>query len=326
MSERVDRDDERRTHPVRLTLTLAPAPEVDAGTAIVLKIQARCRDGCDLRGRIVDVVAPEGAVVAAAELTDFAEGANETNECAFKAPDDTGRHSWTVVLPAHEADDLLHEAASLSIGVTTLPHDTSLAVWDVPTPVVVGQSFRIHVGATCSAGCDLHGREILICDESSAAEARATLGRTPWEGTRGLYWTTVDLVAASEEGMASRSVRFAPAGLPLPHDAASARFGFETVRPPQCSVAIRITQKDTGTPVDDAQVRLGVYFACSDTSGLARIAVPYGTYSLDVLKTGYEMASRLLDVEGDLAVDVEAIVVPPENPDAYWLFDPDERI
>ena len=83
-----------------------------------------------------------------------------------------------------------------------------------------------------------------------------------------------------------------------------------------------VVQKDAGTPVEDAQVRVGVYFACSDPTGLARVAMPEGTYSLDVLKTGYEAPSRVLEVSDDVAVEVELAVIPQENPDAYWLFDP----
>jgi hypothetical protein len=114
--------------------------------------------------------------------------------------------------------------------------------------------------------------------------------------------------------------------LQLPHGGASARFGFETVKPPQYSVTVKVVQKDAGTPIEDAQVRLGVYFACSDRTGLARIAIPHGTYGLDVLKTGYEALSRVLDVNDDVTVEVEVAVIPPENPDAYWLFDPTKQL
>jgi len=119
---------------------------------------------------------------------------------------------------------------------------------------------------------------------------------------------------------------FAPTELRLPHGGASARFGFETVKPPQYSVAVEVVQKDSGTPVEDAQVRLGVYFAHSDSNGVARVAMPEGTYSLDVLKTGFETPSRVLDVREDVTVKVEVVVVTAEHPDAYWLFDPAKRI
>ena len=91
-------------------------------------------------------------------------------------------------------------------------------------------------------------------------------------------------------------------------------------------MTVKVVQKDAGTPVEDAQVRLGVYFASSDQTGVARVAIPEGTYDLDVLKTGYEAFSQVVDVNGDATVKVEVVVVPPENPDAYWLFDPTKQI
>ena len=87
-------------------------------------------------------------------------------------------------------------------------------------------------------------------------------------------------------------------------------------------MSVKVIEKDAGTPVEDAQVRLGVYFAYSDATGLASVAMPKGTYDLDVLKTGYQPLSRVLDVNGDVAVEAKIAAVPPENPDAYWLFDP----
>ena len=102
----------------------------------------------------------------------------------------------------------MHEEGSLPITVKTLAHDTSLAVWGVPSPIVIDQPFRIHVGATCSAGCDLAGKEIEVCDETGTRIACGTLGETPLEGTRALYWTEVDLFAPAGEGASSRSVRF----------------------------------------------------------------------------------------------------------------------
>jgi hypothetical protein len=320
MSKNVERAGEgARTHQTRVALSRAPAPEVDAGRDIVLKVKVSCAHGCDLRGRVISVMAANGVVVAGSGLADWADNANETTEFGFVAPDEVGEYSWTLAFPKDEAEGLVHEEGSLPITVKTIAHDTSLAVWGVPSPIVIDHPFRIHVGATCSAGCDLRGKEIQISDETGASVARGKLGETPWDGTRALYWTEVDLVAPGREGATSRSISFAPKELRLPHGEALARFGFETVKPPQHSVMVKVVQKDAGTPVEDAQVRLGVYFACSDETGLASVAMPRGTYDLDVLKTGYEAVSRVVDVNGDVTVEVEVAVIPPENPDAYWL-------
>jgi hypothetical protein len=315
-------DEEPQTHPTSVALSRPPAAEIDAGTDIVLKVKVSCPYGCDLRERVINVVAPDGAVVGGSRLAEFVDHVNETTEFTFTAPGEVGEHSWTVLFPMSEADGLVHEEGSLPITVRTMAHDTSLAVWGVPSPIVINHPFRIQVGATCSAGCDLEGKEIQISDESGAIIGCGTLGETPWDGTRALYWTEIDLLAPAREGATSHSIRFAPTELQLPHGSASARFGFETVKPPQYSVTVKVVQKDAGTPVEDAQVRLGVYFANSDPTGLARVAMPQGTYSLDVLKTGYEAPARVLEVNDDVTVEVEVAVIPPENPDAYWLFDP----
>jgi hypothetical protein len=317
---------DRGTHPTSVTLSRSPAHEVDAGTDIVLRIKVACPHGCDLRGRVVNVMALDGTVVADRALADFADGANETREFVFKASPEVGEYSWTVVFPEQEAEGLVHEQGSVPMTVRTMAHDTSLAVWGVPSPIVMEHPFRIQVGATCSAGCNLSGKEIQVCDETGASIARGSFGETPLEGTRALYWTEVDLVAPAREGPTSRSITFAPTELHLPHGAASAGFGFETVKPPQHSVAVKVVDKDAGAPVEDAQVRLGVFFAYSDHKGIARIAVPQGTYSLDVLKTAYEAPSRVVEVNDDVTVEVEVTVIATENRDAYWLFDPTKRI
>ena len=320
-------DDEPRTHhPITMALGRPPAEEVDAGTDIVLAVKVSCPFGCELGGRIIQVMTADGTLAGESRLAGFADRVNETAEFTVKAPDEVGEYSWTVVFPSQDSEGLVHEAGSLPMTIRTMPHDTSLAVWGVPSPIVIDHPFRIHVGATCSAGCELKGKEIQIFDEHGASIARGMLGDTPWEGTRALYWTAVDLAAPPREGATSRSVRFAPTELRLPHGGASARFGFETVKPPQHAVTVKVVEKDAGTPVEDAQVRLGVYFADSNSDGLARVAMPRGTYSLDVLKTGYEALSQVLEVNGDVTVEVEVTVIPPENPDAYWLFDPTKRV
>jgi PEGA domain-containing protein len=327
MSNQFERvDGEPPTHPTSVALSRPPAQEVDAGTDIVLRVKVACPHGCDLRGRVVNVVALDGTIAADCTLADFVDDTNETTEFAFKAPPEVGEYSWTVVFPEQGNEGLVHGRGSLPMTVRTMAHDTSLAVWGFPSPIVMEHPFRIHVGATCSAGCNLNGKEIQICDETGASIARGRLGETPLEGTRALYWTEVDLVAPAREGATSRSIAFAPTELHLPHGGASARFGFETVKPPQYSVTVKVVEKDAGTPVEDAQVRLGVYFAYSDQTGLTMIAVPQGTYSLDVLKTGYEAPSQVLEVNDDETVQVEVAVRPPENPDAYWLFDPTKPI
>ena len=50
----------------------------------------------------------------------------------------------------------------------TAPHPTSIAVWGVPSPVVVDGRFAVQVGVKCAAGCALAGQPVVVRDEAGA--------------------------------------------------------------------------------------------------------------------------------------------------------------
>ena len=192
-------------------------------------------------------------------------------------------------------------------------HEASLAVWDVPLRAITGGTFKVKVGAKCSAGCQLAGGEIAVRDETGARIARQNLGETPWVGT-GLFWTEVDLAAPAAEGVYLWSAILASAT----HQEASAGFSFVTVKPAEHTVTVRVIDKDTGEPVKDVAVRLGLYRASTAESGLAEIAMAGGVYELTVRKVDYEAAPRTVEVAGDGNIQVEMSYVPKPVQDPYW--------
>lgn len=190
-------------------------------------------------------------------------------------------------------------------------HKTSLAVWDLSSPLVISRSARVKVGAKCSAGCQLTDHEIEIQDQSGSRIARAELSDTPWPGTTGLYWAELDFPAPASPGTHTWAVTSA-------HGDAFSNFTFITVQPPEHSVTIRVREKGTQAPLPDVEVRLGVYRALSDAEGFARVGLPKGSYSLSVWKVGYENFSTALDVTDTMAIDVE-IPIEPEPEQKYWM-------
>jgi hypothetical protein len=292
--------------------------EVAVGGDIILKVKVSCSAGCDLRGMPVKVTAPDGVVVTS-ELAACDSGINETADITLKTPLQVGEHVWRVELAPHEIDGVFHEAKPLPVSVTAKPHATSLAVWAIPSPVVTVERFGIKVGAKSAAGCKLDAKDIEVCDETGAIVARAILGETPWPETSALYWTDVELLAPAKDGMCSWSVRFAAAELEMPHDGASSNFSVAIVKPPQHKLTVKVVEKDTAAPIENAQVRLGVYRAATDQSGLAEIKLPNGSYDLNIWKVGYEAPSQTVEMNEDVTVQVEALVVPKEDPDAAWL-------
>jgi hypothetical protein len=290
-------------------MTPSIPPDVEAGTDIALTVKVSCPSGCDLRGRPVNVVAPDG-VVMARELTTYEDKINETEDFALKAPTEVGEHAWSIVFPRHETESTVHEEGCLPISFRTKPHTTSMAVWDVPSPVVMNSSFIVKVGVKCSAMCQLTGHLIEARDEAGMKIGDGTLGETPWPGTSSLYWAAVQLAAPATEGVPSWIVRFAPAALVLPHEETAATFSFQTAKPPENRVTIKIIAKETGVPVEDVAVRLGVYEVVTDECGVATVDVPKGTYGLTIRKDGCKAHPVTVEVSEDVTVQIEALTAP----------------
>jgi hypothetical protein len=305
-------------HETRIELC-EPAPaELAVGADFVVRIAVACAQGCDLRGMPVEVIAPDGAIVPA-KLSILAEEVCETDDIVLTAPRVAGEHVWRAVVPAQEGAGVGHLRDEVEFRVRAVPLATSLAVWDIPSPVVMGEGFAVKVGAKSSGACALAGRVVEVCDESGAVAARAELGATPLPGTSALYWAPVDLAAPRKEGIATWSVRFAATGLPLPHEHSSSSFSFAVVRAPEHRLTVKIVEKETAAPIADAQIRLGAFRAETDASGLAQVRLPKDTYDVFVWKVGYEAPPTTVDVSGDVAIEVELLVVPEPNPDDMWM-------
>lgn len=254
-----------------------------------------CASGCDLRGQSVQVMAADGAVIA-----------SETGEFVFAAPRKAGEHGWSLVFPGHETGNVIHETASLSISLRTIPHKTSLTVWDLPSPVVTNGSFRAKVAVKCSARCPLAGQFVEIQDETETKIGTGKLGETPWEGTDALYWGDAEIRAPATPGVFFWTGKFSGAELELAHEEASANFSFRADTPPEHRVTIKVIAEDTRAPVENAEVRLGFYFALTDQAGLAAFDLPKGTHDLRIRADGYKGPPTTIEVAEDVTIQVEA--------------------
>jgi hypothetical protein len=309
------------THSTQIQLS-EPAPaELPIGSDLKVQVKVACLSGCDLGALPLTVTGPDGQAVTIAPGRDHGSASEDETlrDITLKAPFEVGTHVWTIRLPPHESDGIRHAECTLPVCVRTLPHATSLAVWAVPSPVVMGERFRIKVGARSAAGCGLGGTKILVTDQSGAVIGQASLQDAPWPGTSALYWAEVEVPAPDQEGMFWGTVNFAAADIDTPHERSSSKFSVAIVRPPEHRLTIEVFDRDSKAPIEDAQVRLGAYRAATDPSGRAEVAMPKGTYDLAVWKVGYETPVQTVDVREDVSVQVEAVIVPPENPDAAWL-------
>jgi hypothetical protein len=308
-------------------MTVEDVAEVAVGAEFVLTVRVSCPAGCDLSGIPIEVMAPDNATTTVPPLYppppagEGREGAADiavARRIALKAPLRVGEHVWRLSCAAHKTSGWYHDVSLLRVPVRVRPHETSLAVWAIPSPVVTGRPFAIKVGAKSAAGCDLTGMPIAVRDPAGTMLAGGVLGDTPWPGTSSLYWTELTLIAPAEAGMFSWSVEFAAADLALPHQGSSSRFSIAIVDPPEHRLTINVVEQETASPVAHAQVRLGAYGATTDGSGLAQLMVPKGAYDLDVWKSGYDAPTASIVIDADLAVEIVMVPMPEENPDTAW--------
>ena len=309
------------THSTAMELCEPVPPELPVGGEFLVQVKLACPAGCDLSGLPLLVSGPGGQVTTIEPRFDQEHAPEEAalRDITLKAPPQVGQHVWSIRFPAHESGGVRHAECALPVAVRTKPHATSLAVWGIPSPVVMGERFSVKVGAKSAAGCELSGRKIQLSDQSGRVLAQGSLQENPWPGTSALYWTELKVPAPGQEGMFWCTVNFAAADIETPHDASWSKFSIAIVRPPEHRLTIEVLEKDTKTPIEDAQIRLGAYGAATDPSGRAEVALPNGSYELTVWKVGYDTPGLTVDIHEDVSVQVEAVIVPPENPDAAWL-------
>lgn len=304
-----------RNRPVQLVLTEAPS-EIPVGSDLVVRLRVSCPGGHDRCGLLVHVVSPDGSQTT--HLLGKRDGAvNETGDVVLSVPRSVGQHVWRFALPEHEIDGAVCAAAELALSIRATQQTTSLAVWDIPSPVVGGAPFGVRIGAKSATASDLKGCSVEVLRDG-AVVARTKLGEEPWPGTAALYWADATVTAPAEAGVASWAVQFDAATLELPHEGASSNFSVVIVPPPQHKLTVRVTDKQTARPIDEALVRLGAYRAETSRSGLAEIDLPKGRYELAVWKVGYDIAPATVDFDRDTSIEIEALPVPEEDPDAYW--------
>jgi hypothetical protein len=297
-------------HRTVLQMDEALLPDPEVRSEMTLKVRASCPCGCDLRSATL--------VLQAADRT---LASSRSGEFAVPAPEAPGPCSWIVRFPQQEIGDVVHEETSLPVTFVTRPLRCSLAIWNAPSTVVTGERFTVRIGAKSPASCVLKGAAVEVRDDEGTIVGSGRLGDVPWEGTAALYWTAIELPAPSKPGIASWSVRFLPAEMEggLPHDEAAASFSFAAVRPPDHRLTITLVDRHASTPIENAHIRLGPFRALTDASGIARVALPKGTYEITVWHAGYETDTATVDIaDADVALRLMGTAVPEEDPSAWW--------
>src|SRR4051794_7054699 len=109
-----------RTPSLRMTLSEPAPPEVAVGARLVVRVQVACVVGCDRRGMLLQVTAPDGAITAHA-IEQHDGVISESSDITLEIPAQVGEHVWDLRLPAHDAGDVRHDDHTLAVVIRAKP-------------------------------------------------------------------------------------------------------------------------------------------------------------------------------------------------------------
>lgn len=305
-------------HPATLHFPDPLPDRIPAGTEQSLQVALSCETADLPDGLTIWLKDERGRQVALAPLRPDPESGEFRAELTFRAPADIGQHDWMAVFPALEGERLRIDSAELPLTFATRAHRVALTVWQLPSPALAGESCRIRVGGKCLDGCDLSGQSVHLLDDAGAARGETRLGKECWPGTSSLYWAELDMTPPETEGDVIWAARLDASGCALPHEAPDAAVRFRVVPKGRHKVTVCLRDRESGSPVPEVGLRIGPYRGKTDALGNTTLGVAPGTYKLSIWKPGYEPEARELEVEGDLEIEIDAIAIPEEDPDAMW--------
>jgi hypothetical protein len=200
------------------------------------------------------------------------------------------------------------------------PSDTiSLAVWDVPMPVVAGENFSIKVGAKSATSRASAGGRVEVRDSTGATVATGTLGDNPWPETEALYWTALDVRAPAEQQVAEYAVRFIPDSAAPVHEAVATRFSVTAAAKPEHKLTVKVTEQTSAEALGGVEIRVGAFGGRTNAVGQAQLQVCKDEYQLQLFRTAHIALPKLIKIDGDTSVELTMLHVPEDHPDARWV-------
>ncbi|HEY6257383.1 MAG TPA: hypothetical protein VIY51_16490 [Xanthobacteraceae bacterium] len=290
--------------------------EVDAGAELAVTVRVSCGNGFDLRGESVSIRDQNDTELATAALTEFDGDTSATRAFILRAPLEAGEHIYRAVLAASEKDGVSHEETSTEFSFMAKAHAASVNVWGLPSAISAGERFRLKVGIKCSAGCKLTGRLVSVFDHEGAQAGAGSLLDDIWPGTSALYFAEVEAQAPLTTGEHEWHVEAPGSESGVPHAAGSSSFAVKVVSRPDHEVTVEAFDSENQAPIKGAHVLLHPYRALTDESGVARVKVAKGRYTLFVSGFQYIPYQSIIDVAGDVRTRAE-LTLEPEGEEDY---------
>lgn len=301
-----------------LTIDVDP-PKLDAGSRMTLNGTVTGAPGYDLRGQMLLIRDHNGDPTGEIAFTEFDGEISRTADLELIAPADTGEHVWIAIMTEDTGAEAPQEVAQVPFNVPVVPHTTSVVIWDVPSAIEVGSTFRIKAGVKCSASCTMTGETLAVHDEDGNRLASASLGEEPWPGTTALHYTEIELTAPDAEGRHRWQVRADAGGQELPHSQGANGFGLNCTPAAECVLTVQAVDVDKDTPVERARVQMHPYRGVTDENGRLKLRVPKGSFKLVVSGKDYISTSMDIEVTEDTTTRV-GLIHEPTDDEKLWVW------
>ena len=212
---------------------------------------------------------------------------------------------------------MMNDTCERVVEVTPDAHAMELTVWGVPSTIVAGERFAVSVGAKCSAGCGLAGRELTLFDQQGLCAGTVKLGHDVCAGTEALYFAQVEVSAPLEASSHSWEAKIAGWAAELPHTDGSFPLTVRVVPAPDYVITVKVFDREKQTPLAGARVVMHPYRAVTDDDGIAKIKVAKGQYDILVSRSIYLPTCVGAEVNANMMTTVELDVdqpwVPPDE-------------
>lgn len=266
----------------------------------------------DLIGRALRIEDEAGGVVATGAISISDDGTDAAAAFEVTAPLRAGSHQWRAFLTGSGAT----AAADAPIGVFSVavrPQDIMIAVWDVPSALVAGETFTVKVGIKASVAGSMARTPVTIHDADGNQLSAAEADDTTLPGSDGLHVVEFQLAAPASEGLHRWEARASGAASPASRTDASAALAVRVVPCPDVSVTVEAFDAEDEAPIRNAKVVLHPYRALTNQDGVAVLRVAGGDYTLFVSARGHETASWRLAITQDMTWRGALVREPPED-------------
>jgi|YelNatPaOPRAMG01_1025707.scaffolds.fasta_scaffold31042_2 hypothetical protein len=292
-------------HLIKIGFLLPPPSEVDVGKEMKLQIQGCCFEGCSLLGKRIRILRDDGFLVHEAEFSHNNKETYITDEFIIRAPLHPGKYNWLIALPGEKSNNGEHAESRYPFTFQAVPHRLSLAVWDIPYPIVSSSPFFIKAGAKCSSNCFLAGQEIFFYNHQGELMGSSRLGDTPWPDSQSLFWCEMRLTAPPIEEYFVWEARLIPKSLDFAHSEGHFSFSFHTTSSAGKKITIQVFDSENKEPIENAFVTIGSYRGYTNAAGIINFSLPPKDYFFSVFKQGYEILEKIIKISENSSLTVE---------------------